>query len=428
MQEFKLPFGKGYQTLRIPVTQVDQVLASTLDKEMVPQDQASLVKAAMQDPTGSQRLSELASHAKNAVIILSDHTRPVPSKYIIPPMLEELRLGNPEIDITLLVATGFHRGTRKEELISKLGEEIVNNEKIVVHDCNDESMLKSIGTLPSGAELVVSRLAYETDLLVAEGFIEPHFFAGFSGGRKSVLPGVCSRTTILGNHCSKFISSPFARAGMLENNPINVDMLTAARMAGLKYIVNVVINSKKEIIAAFAGDPEEAHRKGCEFLGRFCRCRAKKTPIVVTTNGGYPLDQNIYQCVKGMTAAEACCAPDGVIIMIGACNDGSGGESFYRALKDCVSPRALLTEIEKIPQEKTRPDQWEYQILARILSKFTVIFVAQPETRQMIHDMKMHYAETAEEALKMAFVLKGRNTGVTVIPDGVSVIVDSEDE
>lgn len=428
MQEFTLPFGKGYQKLCIRASQVNQVLTSTLETNLLVQDQTLLVKNAMENPIGGGRLSELARQAKTAVIIISDHTRPVPSKYIIPPMLKELRQGNPEIDITMLVATGFHRGTRKEELISKLGEEIVNKEKIVIHDCNDESMLINIGTLPSGAQLVINRLAYEADLLVAEGFIEPHFFAGFSGGRKSVLPGICSRTTILGNHCAAFIASPYARTGILENNPINADMWAALKMAGLKYIVNVVINSKKEIVAAFAGDPKEAHKKGCEFLGSFCRCKANKSPIVVTTNGGYPLDQNIYQCVKGMTAAEACCSPGGVIIMVGACNDGSGGESFYRALRDCASPQKLLAEIEKIPMEKTKPDQWEYQILARILSKFTVIFVAQPEVRQMILDMKMQYAETAEEALKTAFQMKGEDAGVTIIPDGVSIIVDTEDE
>lgn len=428
MQEFKLPFGKMYQKLCIKASQIDQVLVSAQETELLPKDQASLVKNAMLNPIGGDRLFELARNAKTAVIILSDHTRPVPSKYIIPPMLEELRLGNPGIDITLLVATGFHRGTRREELIGKLGEDIVSNEKIVVHDCNDESMLINIGTLPSGAQLVINRLAYEADLLVAEGFIEPHFFAGFSGGRKSVLPGICSRTTILGNHCASFISNPYARAGILEKNPINIDMWAASEMAGLRYIVNVVINSKKEIVAAFAGDPKEAHKKGCEFLGSICRRKARKSPIVIATNGGYPLDQNIYQCVKGMTAAEACCSPGGVIIMVGACNDGSGGDSFHRALKDCESPQELLAYIEKIPMEKTNPDQWEYQILARILSKFTVIFVAQPEVKQMILDMKMLYSETAEEALKTALKIKGKDAGVTIIPDGVSIIVDTEEE
>lgn len=178
------------------------------------------------------------------MVIISDHTRPVPSRCIIPHMLAELREGNPSIDITLLVATGCHRGTTPQELEQKLGREIVEKEHIVVHDC-DQSPLTELGVLPSGAKLVVNSLVAQADLVAAEGFIEPHFFAGFSGGRKSILPGVCSRVTVLGNHCSAFIDSPLAQMGILEGNPINVDMEAAAAMAKLQYIVNVVINEEK---------------------------------------------------------------------------------------------------------------------------------------------------------------------------------------
>ncbi|MGE5678380.1 MAG: nickel-dependent lactate racemase [Pseudomonadota bacterium] len=428
MPDFMLPFGKDHISMHLEEERVGQVLSVLQETSFDKQDQSDLVKAAINNPIGGDRLEVLARDAKTAVIIISDHTRPVPSKHIIPLMLSKLREGNPEIDITLLVATGFHRGTTTGELVNKLGEEIVATEKIVVHDCQDENMLVSIGKLPSGAELVVNRLAYQTDLLVSEGFIEPHFFAGFSGGRKSVLPGICSCKTIMGNHCAKFISNPFSRTGILNNNPINLDMWAAAKMVGLRFIVNVVINSEKEIVAAFAGDPEAAHTEGCKFLDGYCRCRSKRTDIVVTTNGGYPLDQNIYQCVKGMTAAEACCKKDGVIIIAGACNDGTGGESFYNAVKNCASAEELLAEIEKVPMEETCPDQWEYQILARILSKFTVIFVANPSAKQYINDMKMIYAETIDDALHTARQLKGMNAGITVIPDGVSVIIDAVDE
>ena len=239
-----------------------------------------------------------------------------------------------------------------------------------------------------------------------------------------MLPGICSRRTILGNHCSKFIASPYARAGVLENNPVNIDMWAASRIVGLEYIVNVVINSKHEIIAAFAGEPEETHKRGCDFLNRYCKCSAARTDIVITTNGGYPLDQNLYQCVKGMTAAEACCAEDGVIIMAGACDDGSGGESFYKTVKNCVSPQILLKETGEISMEDTQPDQWEYQILARILSQFTVIFIARPKAKQMIENMKMIYASSVDEAVQMALRMKGAHARFTVIPDGISVIVN----
>ncbi len=145
--------------------------------------------------------------------------------------------------------------------------------------------------------------------MCAEGFIEPHFFAGFSGGRKSVLPGIAARETVLYNHCSAFIDSPYSRTGIIENNPIHRDMLFGAEKAGLAFIVNVVLNQNKEIVHAVAGGCDQAHRRGREFLNQWCRTGAVPADIVISTNGGYPLDQNIYQAVKGMTAAEATVKP-----------------------------------------------------------------------------------------------------------------------
>ncbi|HWR22725.1 MAG TPA: nickel-dependent lactate racemase [Feifaniaceae bacterium] len=382
-----------------------------------------IVREAMERPIGAPPLSELGEGAARATVIISDHTRPVPSREILPPMLEAMRLYNPGIQITLLVATGFHRGTTRAELLQKLGPDILEREHVVVHDCEDAAQNVQIGILPSGAPLLIDRAAAETDLLVAEGFIEPHFFAGFSGGRKSVLPGVCDRVTVLGNHCSAFIDSPFARTGVLEGNPLHIDMLAAARLAKLRYIVNVVLDGGKNIVRAFAGDPAEAHNAGCEFLRQYCVVRAAPADVVITTNGGAPLDQNIYQCVKGLTAAEASANPGATLIVCAECADGAGGEAFYRSLRDCKSPAALYDEIMATPQKKTVQDQWESQILSRILKKHRVIFVSRPELESTVRDMKMEYAATLAQALLMAKAQKD-GSNVTVIPDGVSVIVE----
>ena len=254
-----IPYGHGEQSIEI--RDPEEMLLSDIQLLKACTDENRTVLEAMKAPIGSPTLTELAKGKKKAVLIISDHTRRVPSRVIIPHMLRELRAGSPEIDITLLVATGCHRGTKPEELEEKLGEEVFAQEKISVHDC-DASPLTEIGTLPSGAKLVVNSLVAEADLVVAEGFIEPHFFAGFSGGRKSILPGVCSRVTVLGNHCSSFINDSHSRTGVLEGNPINRDMEAAVRMGKLKYIVNVVINEDKKVVAAFAGDPVEAHHRG----------------------------------------------------------------------------------------------------------------------------------------------------------------------
>ena len=417
-----LPYGKT----TIPFDETGaRVLRSRVDELVCHQAGGAIVREAMEHPIGSDRLSALAAGKRNCVVIISDHTRPVPSKDILPAMLAELRQGNPEIEITLLVATGCHRGTTTAELVEKLGEEIVSSERIVVHDASDAESNVAIGTLPSGAPLVIDRLAAETDLLIAEGFIEPHFFAGFSGGRKSVLPGVCDRVTVLGNHCSRFIDSGFARAGILERNPIHEDMLAAAELAKLRYIVNVVINEQKQTVAAFAGDPAMAYLAGCAFLRPYCEVETEQADIVITTNGGAPLDQNVYQCVKGLSTAESAANPGGVLILLAECADGVGGESFYRSLCECESPSALYDSILATPQERTIPDQWQSQILARILKKHTVIFVTRRELAETIRQMKMHYAPSLDGALKKARALKGANASLTVIPNGVSMIVRS---
>ena len=399
------------------------VMTSRVD-ELTAGDGAALVAQALSAPIGSAPLRELAKGKKNAVLILSDHTRPVPSRDIVPAMLAEMRAENPKIDITLLVATGFHRATTEAELEKKLGKEIFSRERIVVHDCTDPEQNVTIGTLPSGGPCVIDKLAAETELLVSEGFIEPHFFAGFSGGRKSVLPGVSSRETVLANHCGEFIASEKARTGILEGNPIHRDMDAAAKMAKLAFIVNVVINEEKKTVAAFAGDPEKAHLEGCAYLRKFCGVKAIPGDIVVTTNGGAPLDQNLYQCVKSLTAAEASANPGAVLILCAECADGTGGEGFYRSLRDCESPAALYEEYCAVSADKTIPDQWQSQILARILMKHRVITVTRPEMADIVREMKMDYAPDLTAAMEMAKAAKGAEAAVTVIPNGISVIVE----
>ena len=383
-----------------------------------------IVMEAMEHPIGSPKLSELSAGKQNVVIICSDHTRPVPSRHIIPFMLRQIREGNPRADITLLIATGFHRATTREELVDKFGEEIVANEKIVIHDSRDMDAMVDLGVLPSGAPLLINKVAAEADLLVSEGFIETHFFAGFSGGRKSVLPGISSQVTVWGNHCSAFIDSPYSRTGILEGNPIHKDMVAASKMAKQRYIVNAVIDADKKVVYAVAGDAIEAHGAGCRFLRQYCQVTPKKpADIAISTNGGYPLDQNMYQSVKGMTAAEAACKDGGIIIMVAACGDGHGGEGFYEALKNSESPQALMDEILKVPQDETKPDQWEYQIQSRILIHHKVIYVMCEEYRAMAEEMGFETASDVNAALEMALKEKGEGAHIAVIPDGVSVMV-----
>jgi nickel-dependent lactate racemase len=423
MKTVKFFYAHTTQDLQVPDD--TPVLTSKVDQLTSERTGIEIVREAMENPIDSPRLSELAKGKDDCVIIISDHTRPVPSKDILPNMIRELREGSPDIKITLLVSTGFHRPTTIEELRNKLGDALYEEFKdnIVVHDAHDPSRNVKVGSLPSGPDCIIDKVAIDTQLLVSEGFIEPHFFAGFSGGRKSILPGVADAVTVMGNHCSKFIDSPYSRTGILDHNPMHEDMLAAARMAKLAYIVNVVIDEDKKTVAAFAGNFETAHRKGCDFIADYVCVKPTYADIVITTNGGYPLDQNAYQSPKGMTAGEATAKDGAVIIMLASCSDGTGGDFFYHIIADEPDIETAYQKFLATPQEETAPDQWCSQILARIVRKYKVIFVANEDQKDMIEGLKMEYAPSLEAAYKRAREIKGEDASLTCIPNGISVVV-----
>ncbi len=423
MKKIAFPYGKGHLEYTFDDEELSGVLTSSIEEYTPEQSAEELVRAALRQPVGSQPLCELARGKQNIVVIASDHTRPVPSKIIMPEMLREIRRGSPDAKITILIATGCHRGTTKQELIAKFGEEIVEKETIYIHDCDEREKLVNIGTLPSGGECEINRLAYEAELLVAEGFIEPHFFAGFSGGRKSVLPGIAGRKSVLANHCSEFIAHERARTGILVGNPIHEDMVWAARRAKLAFIVNVVLNSEKSPIFAVAGDFEAAHKKGTDFLSSLCGVKAIPSDVVISTNGGYPLDQNMYQAVKGMTAAEATVKRGGVIIMLASSDDGIGGDHFYHQLADEADIDKTMRLFLDRKRNETVPDQWQTQIMLRILKWATVIYVSNMAD-DVVRKMHMIPAHSIDEAIAQAkTILQKEKVSITAIPDGVSVMV-----
>jgi len=422
MTTITFPYGKNHITHDFDTPCA--VLTSQLHTLEAAENQTLTVREALENPIGSPRLSELVKDKSRVLVITSDHTRPVPSKVTLPVLLSEIRLGNPSADIHILVATGVHRSTTVAELRDKFGDEIALRETILVHDAFDDSKLSSKGTLPSGCKLSVDSEVDWADIVVSEGFIEPHFFAGFSGGRKSILPGIASAKSVMSNHCYRLIDDPRARTGVLEGNPIHADMCAAAKLAGLAFILNVIIDADKRVVRAFAGDPFKAHEAGCAFSLEKCRVPHTPGDIVITTNGGYPLDQNVYQAVKSMTAAEGCVREGGVIICMAASADGSGGEGFHRWFADVGgNPQAVLDRAAPIAAEDTLPDQWQAQILARVMLKARVIMVTEPIARDTVEGMGMHWCADLDAALSLAYTLTaGRE--IVAIPDGVSVIVE----
>lgn len=420
-KQISLPYGKGQITVTVPAGELRGVIESGLSDYAPGKPEEEIVRSALQNPYDSAELADLARGAETVVIITSDHTRPMPSRITMPLLLQAVRRGSPDARITILIATGCHRATTYREIVERFGETIAERETILVHDC-DKGPFICVGTSPGGNRIELNRLACDADLLIAEGFIEPHFFAGFSGGRKSILPGIASRSSIMYNHCAANIENPYSVMGSLACNPIHQDMMFAAEASNIRFILNVVLNSKKEVIGAVAGDVSSAHEAGVKLLSKLCCSRAEPSDIVITTNGGYPLDQNIYQCVKGMTAASAVCREGGVIIIAARCNDGHGGSAFFNTFAKEPDTGKILEEILARRAEETIPDQWQSQIFCRILLKNRVILVS-GAPREMVEALHLIYAPSMEEALRMAKGILGvEHPSVTVMPDGVAVI------
>jgi len=420
-----IPYYTSTLALHVEEENLKAVLTAKMHGFHAEKSQEQLVLDALEHPVGSPRLRTLAEGKRNIVIVTSDHTRAVPSKITLPLLLKEIRSGNPDADITILIATGLHRPTTEEEQRRMFGDEIVDHEKIAINNAFAPEQFVELCTLPSGAVFQVNRLAAECDLLVTEGFVEPHFFAGFSGGRKSILPGICSERTVNENHSYKAVSHPRSNSGMLKDNPIHADMLCAAKAVNVQFIFNVALDGEKKIVAAWAGDLEKAHEAGVAFIRQWSQCPVVTGDIVVTSNGGYPLDQNLYQSPKAMATAEACAGEDGVIIMCCSCCDGMGGAHFGQLIQR-GTPDEIDRYLSSIPPEKTIPEQWCTQVCVRVLRKHPVILVTTFLSHDEVRKANMIPASTPDEALEIAYRLKGEQASVVVIPDGVSVLTVKE--
>ena len=425
MKTIKIPYYTSSLDLHVEEENLEAVINAKTDSYDPGKSETELVEEALANPIGTPRLRELAKGKQKVTLVTSDHTRAVPSKLTLPILLREIREGNPDADITILIATGLHRPTTEDEQRRMFGDAIVDHEKIVVNEAFKDEDFAYVRGLPSGAELWVNKVALDCDLLITEGFIEPHFFAGFSGGRKSILPGICNAATVNENHSYKAISSPYSTTGVLAHNPIHEDMVCAARAVNVQFILNVALNGEKKVIAAFAGDLEEAHATGVSFVRKLAQCPSVTGDIVITSNGGYPLDQNLYQSPKAVATAEACCVDGGVIIMCASCFDGMGGTHFEKLIV-----RGTVDEIDeylsRIPPKETIPEQWCAQIYSRILKKHRIILVTTYLDHELVRKANMIPASSPDEALAMAYEMMGKDARVVVIPDGVAVLAVKE--
>lgn len=383
-------------------------------------DEYELVRQALENPISSPRLRELAVGVKTALLVTNDITRPMPSKITIPALIDELESANPNIQITIIVASGLHREMTRDELIDKMGEDIVQKYKVLVHNAYDKETLVFKGTLEHGTPLWLNRAAVENELIIAEGFIEAHWLAGFSGGRKSIMPGICGCDTVAHNHGPKNVDHLLTRPGLLEGNPAHEEFCEAARRAKLQFILNVVLDKDKHISKAFAGDAFAAHEAGCNFVGELMHAPCTKSDITITSNGGYPLDLNLYQCVKGIDTASFATKENGVIIMCCGCREGIGHGGFLKVFSLGSSPEELLEKMHS--GEILEYDQWGSQLMLNYAKRFKVIIVSENITAQEAQLMYLDHAASLPEAIKAAEKYVGGSPIYNIIPEGPVII------
>ena len=410
----QVPYGRSQLAATISHSKAKYVES----KQWKAADPHKRVADALRHPFGSPRLANLAHHSERTVIVTCDKTRGVPSKITLPAILKELKAGGMKGELTVLIATGLHRDETIDDVRERFGRKLTDQLQVIIHDSDDEDELVFKGTLPSGTPLYLNKSVVESDLIIIESTVEPHFFAGFTGGSKVILPGVAGTRTVLCNHNWQNIDNPKSRYGNLDN-PIRADSNATLKLLKKKtFAVNLVLDSQKRIVHATAGHPLESFNRTAKKVVQHSRIFVKdRADIVITSNGGYPLDRNLYQCVKGIAAPEQITRDSSRIIMVSECADGVSHGAFKELLLS-GSPGEIYA---KLQSGDTVRDQWEAQVLCRILLKNQVWFVTRRELKSEIERMHMHYASTIPEALSSSNATK--EDRILVAPEGPSLIL-----
>jgi nickel-dependent lactate racemase len=406
-QRIVLPFGKQYKTLDIPHRNVLQLLQA-----QDPPATNQTIHDALETPISSPRLSEITSPQSKIVILVSDITRPVPTWKILPPILDELAKGsvNPK-NISIIVATGLHRENTPLELHAMLGEGIIKTYSISNHNAIDSANLKHLGYTIRGTPIVLNRFVCEADIRVATGYIEPHEFAGFTGGRKSILPGVAGIDAINHNHSIQMISHPKARMGILRGNPVHEDMMEVAAHVGIEFLVNVVLNRTHQIANVVTGNMESAHLMGVNFVEQYATVDITENTDIVIASSGFPLDFDFYQSIKAAMTAETVVKDGGVIILLAECRDGYGPQAFKKLLTLASTPQ----ELSDMTRAAYRADVDHCLFLSRILKKSRVILVTtNPEIK--FQPSLLTTTTSLSKALEHAILLTSQSATITALP------------
>lgn len=412
--QVKLAYGRSGLSVELPDERT-----TVVEPTYVPglPDAVGAIRDALRNPIGAVPLRQIAKPTDSVAISVCDVTRPMPSALLLPVLLRELR-HIPAQNIVILIATGTHRANTDAELVETLGKDIAANYTVINHDAFDDDSLASVGSTDGGIPIRINKRWVESDIRIATGFVEPHFFAGFSGGPKMIAPGLAGFGTIMRLHNAAMIAHPNARWGVTRGNPIHDAIRQIARRTGADFSVDVTLNREQRITSVYAGEMFGVHKAACAVAARLAmRPVAGAFDVAVTTNSGYPLDRSLYQSVKGMSAAAQVVRDGGRIICAAECLDGVPDHGQYgRILRERDSPAELLEMICSPGYE--RHDQWQAQIQAQILLKADVYLKAGHLTGEQIRRAHLKPIRDIETAIADC----GEDASICVLPEGPQTI------
>jgi nickel-dependent lactate racemase len=417
-----LEYDRAGLEVELPERQVVKCLGYQAGAALA--DPPAAIRQAIAEPISSPPLAQLARGRHDACVAICDITRPVPNAVILPPILATLEAaGIPREKILILVATGLHRANTPAELAEMVGPAIAANYRIENHDGQDRASHTFLGDSPRGVPAWIDSRYVAADLKITTGLIEPHFMAGFSGGRKLICPGLAALETIKAWHSPRFLEHPNARSGCLEGNPVHEENTRIARMAGCDFIVNVVVDDRRRILAIVAGDMQAAFLRGTELArGLVTDTVPEPVDVVVTSGAGYPLDATFYQSIKGMVAALPIVKEGGTIILAAGMREGLGSPEFQRLYAENATLELFMERI--LGNQYFVMDQWQLEEFVRVYRKVRVRVVSDGQPPEVLRRLFVEPAASVEAALAEALAQYGPDATIAVIPKGPYVMAE----
>ena len=413
--QVSVAYGKGHLTVELPDDRTTVIEPS--HRAGLPDEREALISA-LDTPIGAEPLSKWATPKASVCIVFTDITRATPNERLIPWLLEYLHQnGVAKENITLLNSTGTHRGNTPEELDVMLTPEVARNYRVINHDCHATEDCVQFGVTHDGKPALINKWLAHAELRIVTGFIEPHFFAGFSGGPKGIMPGVAALETVMSNHGARNIGDPSAVFGVLDENPIWKELLDIALRVGPSFLINVTLNEQREITGVFAGDLYKAHREGCEFVRSVAMQKVDGLhDIVITSNSGYPLDMNLYQGVKGMAAAARILKPGGLLILACECSEGvPAGSPFDRFLREAGSGEEVLRLLAE--PGFVRAEQWQAHIQS-LISKRARVMLHSSLSADTVRAAHLGACDDIGKTVAEELAQLGSEARVAVLPQG----------